>query len=207
MSLIIENQLFPCINYFKKLIKYNHLLLEQYENYQKMSFRNRYVIYGANGLIHLSVPIRGGREKKQVFKDVEIDYTDKWPLKHWRAIVSSYSKSPYFEYYSQAIQSLLFSEKTNLAEFNINALNWCCTQLKLEIDITLTTNYKNEYEKSDDFRNFFLPKNFQSNENSMHIKYAQVFENRFGFQQNLSILDLLFAEGPNAKWLLAESVK
>ena len=183
------------------------MLLEQYESYQKMSFRNRYVIYGANGLIHLSVPIRGGREQKQVFKDVEIDYTDKWPLKHWRAIVSSYSKSPYFEYYSQEIQILLFSKKTNLSEFNINALKWCFQQLKLQIEISLTSNYKNQYEKSDDFRNYFLPKNFQSNGDNQHVKYVQVFENRFGFQENLSILDLLFAEGPNAKSLLAESVK
>lgn len=207
MTLLIENQLFPCVSYFKKLVNYNNLLLEQYEAYKKMSFRNRYVISGANGLIHLTVPIAGGREQKRLMKDVEIDFSDKWPLKHWRAIVSSYNKSPYFENYEESLKNLIFSGNTNLADFNLSALRWIIKALKIEINISLTSEYKNTYENGVDYRDYFLPKNFQSGKVEMHDKYIQVFESRFGFQANLSILDLLFAEGPNSKCRLEKSVK
>ncbi len=200
--LLIENQLFPCIDCFKMLVKNPNLILEQYENYQKMSFRNRYVIFGANGLIQLSIPIVGGRNQKQLSKDVQIDYTEKWPLKHWRAITSSYNKSPYFEFYEESLKKVLFSGKKNLSEFNLTVLHWCLNQLKLEVEILFTIEYKKECNNCEDYRNFFLPKNFQNIESYKYLKYPQVFENRFGFQPNLSVLDLLFAEGLNAKNLL-----
>ena len=82
MALIIDSQLFPCIDYMKKLIVYKHVIIEAYETFQKMSFRNRYVISGADNIINLSIPIAGGREQKTLIKDVRIDNATNWHTRH-----------------------------------------------------------------------------------------------------------------------------
>ena len=205
IALLIENQLFPTVNYFKSLLTFNNLLIELCESYQKMSFRNRYVIYGANGLIHLSVPVAGGREQKRVITEVEIDFAENWQVKHWRAILSSYSKAPYFDYYANAVNGLIFSKAKLLSAYNIDALYWCLATLKIKPEISFTSEYKKIYQNVTDHRNIILPKNFQLRMEHLP-KYSQVFEDRLGFQTNLSILDLIFNEGPNARHVL-ESVK
>lgn len=205
MSLLVENQLFPSVNYFKNLSICKNLLIELCESYQKMSFRNRYVIYGANGLIHLSVPVAGGREQKKIITEVEIDFADNWHVKHWRAILSSYSKAPFFDYYATAVKGLIFSKVKLLSDYNTDALNWCLATLKMQPEIFFTSDYKKIYEDVVDYRNIILPKNFQLRMEHLS-KYPQVFEDRFGFQANLSILDLIFNEGPNARHVI-ESVK
>ncbi len=205
-SLLIENQLFPVVSYFKMLVKYQNLIIEVCESYQKMSFRNRYVILGSNGLINLSIPIKGGRQQKLIFSEVEIDYSENWQIKHWRGLISSYSNSPYFEYYENRLKTIIFSKDKHLFDYNTNALKWVLGELKLDIIISFTSYYKKEYENIVDCRNTILPKNFQHIENIVLPKYTQVFEDRLGFQPNLSILDMLFATGPDAARLL-KSVK
>ncbi len=205
-SLLIENQLFPVISYFKILVNCPDLIIEVCENYQKMSFRNRYVIFGANGVINLSIPIKGGRQQKQKFYEVEIDYSENWQVKHWRGLTSSYSNSPYFDYYAEALKSIIFSNEKYLKDYNLKALKWILKVLKINIKISFTSEYKKEYENILDCRNTILPKNFQHITNNVEPKYTQVFQDRLGFQPNLSILDLLFATGPDAIRLL-KSVK
>ncbi len=205
-SLIIENQLFPSISYFKILVKCQNLIIEVCENYQKMSFRNRYVIFGSNGLIHLSIPIKGGRQQKLKFSEVEIDYSENWQVKHWRGLTSSYRNSPYFDYYTERLKSIVFSEEKYLSNYNLNALKWILKELKMDINISFTSEYKNAYENIIDCRNTILPKNFQHIQHILQPKYTQVFEDRLNFQPNLSILDMLFATGPDAIRIL-KSVK
>src|SRR5215216_1327217 len=98
-SIIIENQSFPIITWTKYLFCKKHIILFSWESYPKMTFRNRFVVAGSNGLIHLSIPLVNGRSQKIPFKDVRISYREKWQLNHWRTITSCYNKSPYFEYY------------------------------------------------------------------------------------------------------------
>jgi hypothetical protein len=207
MKLLIDLQLFPSINYFKKLIESTHVRIEEYENFQKMSFRNRYLIYSSNGVAHLTVPIVGGREQKTLITDVEIDYSTDWRIKHWRSIRSAYSKAPFFDYYSSEIRDLLYSGENSLFNFNFFILKKLCNLLNVSLIISFTTGYYRTYDADIlDYRNKLLPKSFQNDVDNWQPKYPQVFEDRYGFQPNLSILDLLFCEGPNARNLIEKSI-
>lgn len=205
MLLIVDFQPFPCIYYFINLIKYKHIKIEQYESFQKMSFRNRYVISGANGLQQLTIPLKGGREQKTLIRNIKIDNTTNWKAKHWRSLLSAYSKAPFFEYYSQNLKELIFSEEELLTSFNIKTLVWACKELKINVVIEFTEEFIHKYREETDHRSLLMPKNFQSPEIKVP-SYSQVFEDRIGFQPNLSIIDLLMCEGPNSINLLNSQV-
>ena len=200
-KLLIDIQLFPSINYIKNIEGGKIIVFEQYDSYQKTSFRNRYTVSGANGLVTLTIPIRGGREQKILYKDVRIDYSQNWSVTHWRTLVSSYNKSPYFSYYSEGVHQLLFSEEDSLLQFNLNALSWLYKQLQVDITAEFSTAYLPPDDDTQDFRGHFSPKITQTAED-WQPRYAQVFEDKFGFQPNLSVLDVLFCEGPNAGVLI-----
>lgn len=206
MLLVIDSQLFSNITYIRMLIEYKYSKIEKYDYFLKMSFRNRYVIAGANGLINLTVPVIGGREQKSLMKDVRIDNSEKWQIKHWRSLVSSYKKAPFFEFYENDVERLLWSKEEFLYFFNMNVLEWIFKILKIDLIVEPTEFYKKDYKDEFDYRNKFLPKSFQ-NESIVVPHYSQVFEARFGFQKNLSILDLIFCKGPNAASLLSDNKK
>lgn len=207
MCLYIDNQLFPCIYYMNALSLNKYIKIEKYDHFEKMSFRNRYIIAGANGLQNLTVPVAGGREQKALMKDVRIDNSVNWKMKHWRSLISAYSKTPFFEFYYTDIQALLFSKEEFLFPFNIAVLEWLCKTLKINVTIEFTEVFRKEYREGADYRNCILPKNFQDNSKRQLPHYPQVFEDRLGFQPNLSILDLLFCQGPNALSLLHQMDK
>ena len=194
-TLIIENQYFPCVNYINTLFQFSNIKIEQYETYQKMSFRNRSVVAGSNGVVDLSVPIENGRNQRGLMKDVRISYLSNWPVQHFRTIESCYSRSPYFEFYRDGVWELLQKKQSFLLDLNLEILNWLKKVLKFSGEITLTESYEKIYpEGVTDLRNHFLPKNRSAQNDG--FSYTQVFEDRIGFQLNLSILDLLFCSGP-----------
>ncbi len=205
MSSIVDCQLFPCVTYIKILSRHTHIKIEKYENFQKMSFRNRYIVSGANSAITLSIPIVGGREQKTLITEVRINNATNWQLNHWRTLLSAYSKAPFFEFYSQDIKALIFSGEDFLFSLNIKILTWLCNALKINAVIEFTDQFIAHYENDLDYRNHFLPKSFQENTINWLPKYPQVFEDRLGFQPNLSILDLMFCQGPNSIHLLNQS--
>jgi len=196
-QLVIDSQYFGSINYIKILFQFSDIKIEQYESYQKMSFRNRCVVAGSNGLINLSVPLEKGRDRQQLVKDTRISYSGRWQAEHLRTIESCYSRAPFFEFYRDAVWELLGQKQEFLIDLNLSILDWLKKVLKLPGEISLTESYCREYpEGITDLRNHFLPKNFQ--DETTGSKYMQVFEDRIGFQTNLSILDLLFCVGPAA---------
>ncbi|MBC7720561.1 MAG: WbqC family protein [Pedobacter sp.] len=200
---VIDNQYFGCVSYYNSLFWYSNTKIERCDNFQKMSFRNRCTIAGSNGLVNLTIPVVGGRNKKQLMQDVKIDQTQAWQLQHFKTILSCYGKSPFFEFYRDDVEKLLKCQDIFLFDFNFKILIWLKKILQLPGEIEVTNNFIVSYDSSDiiDNRNKWLPKNFQQAD-SHSIIYQQVFEGRIGFQKNLSILDLLFCEGPNAKNLL-----
>ncbi len=206
MCLIFDVQYFAPVDVFKILIKEKHIKIEQYERFKKMSFRNRCIILGANGLVSLTVPIEGGREQKALIRDVKIDNSEPWPRTHLRSLVSAYGKAPFFEYYFREIEVLLNSNEKFLFDLNLKIISFLIKSLKINATIELTSECRLEYSNANDMRNKILPKNFQKDKEHWKPKYFQVFEDRWGFQPNLSILDLLFCEGPNAANLLASTV-
>jgi hypothetical protein len=204
-SLIIENQYFGCVNYYSNLFSVSNILIEQCESYQKAGFRNRCIIAGANGLINLTVPLENGREQKKLIKEVKISNRDNWQQQHWRSIFSCYGNSPFFEFYRDWLELFYKKEFLWLFDMNLEVLFWIKKVLAIPGDISLSESFVNNYTANiADIRNQWQPKNFQQKEAS--IKYVQVFEDKIGFRSNLSILDILFCEGPRASQLLKEGI-
>jgi len=195
---IIDNQYFACIGYYSTLFKNSNIEIEQFENWEKMSFRNRCIVAGSNGLIHLTVPVENGRNQHCLFKDIKINNREKWQLQHWRTIQSCYGKAPFFEYYKIWLEAFFLERKfIYLFDMNLEVLEWVLKILKSGINPVLTKSYQKDQE-SDliDYRKKWLPKNYLSI--TVNQEYFQLFTDKIGFQKNLSILDLLLCEGPNA---------
>jgi hypothetical protein len=200
---IVETQYFGCVQYISTFTKYSSVFIEQYENWQKSSFRNRTVLVGSNGLINLSVPILKGREQHQLIKEIKINNEENWQSYHWRTIFSCYGKAPFFEFYKDDIHDILLKKKFDfLFDLNTEILNWLFKKLKISSPINFTEEYSSlASDDVDDLRNQWLPQNFQLNK-ANEIQYSQVFQEKIGFRKNVSILDLLFCEGSNAKSFL-----
>ena len=203
--LIVEYQYFGTVDYIKTLFQFSNINFEVCESFQKMSFRNRMVLAGSNGLVHLSVPLEKGRDQKQLLKDVRISYTLPWQLQHWRTIESCYNRSPFFEYYRDWLEAFYQRRPVFLLDMNRDLMEWLVKQLKPTARFSETTEFLPAYPAEiTEYRSNWLPRNFQ--QSSKNIHYQQVFADRIGFQPNLSILDLLFCEGPNSPNLLSGNV-
>ena len=202
-KIVIENQYFSCVNYYSSLFVHSDIKIEACEHYRKMSFRNRCVVAGSNGLINLSVPLENGRDQKGMIKEIRIDNWDKWQRQHWHTIFSCYGNSPFFEFYGDEVEKLFLKKFDYLFDLNMEMLNWLTKTIKLPGQISLTDTFCKSYPSEvDDARNRWLPKNFQQEKNP--IRYTQVFEEKIKFQPNLSILDLLFCEGPQTAFILKQ---
>jgi hypothetical protein len=169
-----------------------------------MTYRNKYFISGANGGIQLSIPLQKGREQRTPMRQVLIDNTQRWQIQHWRTIVSVYNRTPFFEHYEPALRQLFERHYDKLVDFNMATIQWLVQQLKSNVGIGYTELYQKHYEDTIDLRTGFKP---GIEKQSLATEpYYQVFSDRNGFLPNLSMLDLLFAEGPNAmNWLKQNS--
>ena len=206
---LLELQCFPPIPYLSKFFSFNIILIEQQEHYRKGSYRNRFQIASANGPLSLSIPLVKGKNQQQSITDVAISYHTPWQRKYWTAIQSAYGKSPYFEYYSDDIRQLLFEKQERLFEYNKAILSYFLELFQIETTLLFTTDYiKVPAAGTMDLRNAISPKIHQPNGDKYHqvVEYQQVFLEKTGFLPNLSILDLLFCQGPEAVITLANSV-
>jgi hypothetical protein len=192
MSVLLSTAYFPPVYYFSKIIQSKEIIIETQENFNKQTYRNRCIILGANGPLNLTVPIQHGEELKTPIKDLSISYHSNWQLIHKRAIESSYRNSPFYEYYIDDFARFFKEKPANLIEFNTQILNTCLEAIGYKAVIKYTEDYKEEAEN--DYRYSISPKRPLE---SVHFPdYHQVFSDRFSFVPNLSILDLLFNNGP-----------
>ena len=205
MSIILtEFQYFGTVNWYKLLFQFSNIQFEQYETYQKMSFRKRCMIVGSNGLINLSVPLEKGRSQKLLIKDVKISYSENWQEQHWRSIASCYGNSPFFEFYEESLLLLFEIRPTYLIDLNWQTFEWVTKRLKWGAQMERTDQYLPENPNGVfDARNLFKPRYYDQLKDV--VKYQQVFEDRIGFKPNLSVLDLMFCNGPGSKSLLTSN--
>ncbi|MGE5106705.1 MAG: WbqC family protein [Sphingobacteriales bacterium] len=200
--LVVECQYLPPVSLFKSLGNVSDVKIEQYEYYQKFSFRNRCLLAGPNGILSLSVPLEDGRDQKRLIRDVKISYAENWQLRHWRSIHDAYRKSPFFEEYMDDIKSFFETKPAFLFDWNLMWLEWLVKQSGLKVNMDFTKEYVKEYpEGYIDLRSKITPKNYLE-QSSGSPEYVQVFSERRGFQPNLSFLDMLLCEGPVAGYRL-----
>ncbi|HEY6900929.1 MAG TPA: WbqC family protein, partial [Puia sp.] len=145
MNLIIDSQYFATINLYKISNNFSHIIFEQCEYYQKMSFRNRCQIAGAEGIINLSVPLEKGRDQKTLMKDVRIAATQPWQAQHWKTIVSCYNRSPWFEHYRDDLEGLYKTRYDFLVDWNLACYEWTVKALRLPVQVSLTEEYRKVY--------------------------------------------------------------
>lgn len=207
-GILLSTACFAPVQYMTKFLKYDKIMLEQHEHFAKQTFRNRYEILGANGQLALVVPVAKGRGRKIPIRDLRISYDTDWQRIHWRTIFSAYNSSPFFEYYCDDLYPFFTKKWDYLFDFNREVLETLCELLDLEPAIGLTTQFESVSDDTLNFREAITPKQHKAAEDP-HFgaePYTQVFSGRYGFVENLSILDLLFNEGPNSINVLQKSI-
>ena len=210
---LLSTAYFAPVEYFAVLDNCSNTVIEACEQYQKQSYRTRCHILTGSGILVLTLPVlRGGGSvtgditldstHKLPVTDIRIDYSKPWVLQHERAIEAAYGNSPFFEYYKDEIFSVLDSHVETLLQLNTELTLLLCELCGIKKRFSLSTEYVNPQKTEADtldLRSVIHPK-VSANNNPFYKEkaYYQVFTNKYGFTPNLSILDLLFNEGPNS---------
>ncbi len=186
----------PPVEYFVQLNKYKtSIAIEKEEHFPKQTYRNRANVYTPDGVLALTVPVTKGSKNHTKIKDVKISYDFDWQRLHWLSLQACYRRSAYFEYYEDEFSVFYKKNFPFLFDYNEQLLQFIIKAIKLPLSISYTHEYEVEYSDNKDLRNAFNPKN----KNSFTQKpYFQVFDDRKGFLENLSIVDLLFNQGPQS---------
>ncbi len=184
---------FGPISCWKQIINSN-ILWDVHQNYIKQTYRNRTFIHSANGLQILTVPVKHSKIKFSMLQ-AKIDNSIAWQKNHWRSIESAYSSSPFFEFYKDSLEKIYIKEYIYLTKFNFDIIKLILEWTDIEMKSELSKDYKIGYENSLDLRKNMENKKYSCSEN---LKYRQVFSDKNGFLNDLSIIDLIFNEGPNS---------
>lgn len=198
---LLQTTYFGPIQWYQKLYRYDYCLIEQYDSYQKQTYRNRCVIATANGLQALTMPVEGTGEKCLV-KDLRISDHNNWRRIHWNALMSAYSESPFFDYYADDIHPFFEKKYDFLIDFNEAIRQKVCELMDIHPNVSYTSDFRHQTSDIVDFREVINAKHPQADADFQPQRYWQVFEGKHGFQTNLSILDLLFNTGPESIFYL-----
>lgn len=222
---LLQTTYFGPVQWYQKLHRYEHTLIEQYDSYQKQTFRNRCIIATANGLQALTVPVdthpvlgaSAAESMKCLLKDVRISDHNQWRRVHWNALQSAYSESPFFEYYADDIRPFFEQKYDFLVDFNEAIRQKMCELIDIHPSVEYTQEFLPPHASAlnpqpsafslqpsalQDFRDVISAKHPQPDADFEVKRYWQVFQHKHGFLPNLSILDLLFCMGPEAVFYL-----
>ncbi len=204
-SVLIELHYLPSLEYFCALLPFDTIELEKHEHYVKQSYRSRCYINTSQGVEMLIVPLTA-KHGKHLIKDIRIDYSSKWQNNHWRTLEAAYRSAPYFEFYADDLKTILYRSHPFLFDLNLELLSFCLNSIRFNPSLSASVSFekpainvfdcrsKINNKKSLAERAFYKP-----------VPYHQVFGN--AFVENLSLIDLLFCEGPLASTLLLASRK
>lgn len=193
MKVLLPLFYLPPISWFSVFLQQDsEVTLEQFENFPKQTYRNRTVIYGANGKLALIIPVL--HNGKITINEIEVSQRENWQKLHWKSIKNAYQSSPYFEFYEDQLAQIFTFETQSLFQFNLNALQIIQKILKTEKAYSLNEEFTKTPAEVD-FRNKFSAK--KESEFEME-EYYQTFSDKLGFEKDLSILDLICNKGPES---------
>ena len=193
-SICLSSAYLAPVEYYSEMARADTIFIENCDFYMKQTYRNRCQIAAANGPMALSIPVEKAGSEKILIRDVRISQHNDWQLNHWRSIESAYNSTPFFEYYKDDLLPFYEKKWNFLVDFNLGIQSKILELLNLSTVIQLTTEYKVRLDDTVlDLRETIHPKKENQSLNSK--TYYQVFDQRFGFQPNLSIIDLLFNMG------------
>lgn len=193
---ILSSAYFGPVQWYQKLNRYDECLIERCDNFIKQTYRNRCIIATTNGVQALTVPIEKYDGLKCQMRDIRISDHGNWCHLHWNALMSAYGESPFFEFYADDIRPFFERRWDYLFDFNMEITQKMCELLDVIPHILPTDEYCND--EIDDFRDAIRPKHPLPDADFQLRRYYQVYEQKYGFLPNLSILDLLFNEGNEA---------
>ncbi|GAA4398378.1 WbqC family protein [Nibrella viscosa] len=203
-ELLIELHFLPCLDYIAGLLMFNRVRIEANEHYQKQSYRNRCYVLTSNKIDCLTVPVQNGTHK-QLIRDVRIDNGQSWQDRHWRCLCAAYGKAPFFEYYAPYLEPVIRRKSAFLFDLNLELLTICLHLVGASVQVKLTECYQKQPDPGViDARSRISA--HLAGEGPLFYRervYAQNFGNVF--VPNLSIIDLLFCQGPSALDVLKES--
>ncbi|AWG21580.1 hypothetical protein FFWV33_08565 [Flavobacterium faecale] len=193
MNTLLLPTYFPSISHFSAMMQADNLVFEVEDNFQKQTNRNRTYIYSPNGLQLLNIPVKHSKDSRQKTKEIIIDGEFDWQKQHFKSLEAAYRGSPFFEYFQDDIAPFFEKKHKFLIDLNFEVLDLLTKCLRIKLSYTTTTEYFHELDatKNKDFR--FLANG--KKDSSAFEPYQQVFDDKFGFINNLSVLDLLFNEG------------
>ena len=193
MALFIPTY-FSTIAQYTSIVNSSSITFEVEENYQKQSYRNRCYIFGANGKQLLNIPISNTNKisGKIKMRDVVVENSN-WQRQHYKSLTTAYNHSPFFEFYKDDLQFIFTKKYKYLLDINIDSFHFINDALELSKKYNISKAYNEN--AINDFRYHAVVKN---DNKSRSTPYIQMFDAENGFLENLSILDLLFMEGPNS---------
>ncbi len=217
MKALLSSTYFGPIQWYQKLNRYDECLIERHESFIKQTYRNRMLIPTTNGPLALTIPTN--HNTSLAMKDIRISDHANWRHVHWNALLSAYGESPFFEYYQDDIRPFYEKKYEFLFDFNMEITEKMIELLDIRPKISITNEYflseerkvkreefnsftNHKVESIKDFREAIRPKKPLPDAEFESKRYYQVYEQRFGFQPNMSILDLLFNEGNEAIFYL-----
>lgn len=191
----MNSLLLPCyfssISTFAAIAQSEKIVLEMEDNFQKQTNRNRMYIYSPNGIQLLNIPVKHTREAHQKTKEIKLETAFDWQKQHFKSLEAAYRSSPFFEYFEDAIMPIFEKKHTFLMDLNLETMAIVSKCLGLDFKYEKTEEYFKEVIDMKDFRCFA---NGKKDKSTFEV-YPQVFEEKSGFLNNLSVLDLLFNEG------------
>ena len=190
-NILIHPTYFPSISHYVAILQADSVTFEMEDNFQKQTNRNRMYIYSPNGVQLLNIPVKHAVEKHQKYKDVRIENDFGWQKNHFKSLEAAYRTSPFFEYFEDDFRPLFEKKHEFLMDLNLEVFQLVNDSLGINIQPQKTTEFFHEVPVYNDFRHLVNGKK----DTTQIEEYTQVFNEKHGFINNLSILDLLFNDG------------
>jgi len=193
MNTLIHPTYFPSISHYVAMAQSERIVFEMEDNFQKQTNRNRTYIYSPNGVQLLNIPVKHSKQMHQKTKDIQIETDFDWQKQHFKSLEAAYRSSPFFEYFEDEILPIFEKKHTYLLDLNFETMHIVSKFLRMKFEYDTTTEYFHDVDSKKflDLRSLTNGKK----DRSQFETYTQVFDDKHGFLNNLSVLDLLFNEG------------